>query len=64
MLAGTCLGDQAALAHPLGQQGLPEGVVDFMGAGMGQVLPLQVNLGAAQLAAQATGVAQRVGRPT
>jgi hypothetical protein len=44
MLAGPGLGDQAALAHPLGQQGLPEGVVDLMSPGVSQVLALKVDL--------------------
>ena len=43
MLAGARLGDNPGLAHALGQQSLSQGVVNFMGAGMGQVFALQQN---------------------
>ena len=42
VLAGAGLGDQASLAHPPGQQRLPDSVVDLVRAGVVEVLPLQV----------------------
>ena len=49
MLARAGLGDQAGLAHLFGQQGLAQHIVDLVGAGMVQVLPLQVDLRPAQV---------------
>ena len=43
VLARPGLGDDPLLAHPLGEQGLPERVVDLVGAGVGEVLALQVD---------------------
>jgi hypothetical protein len=40
VLAGPGLGDNPRLAHALGEQDLANRVVDFVGAGMGQVLAL------------------------
>ena len=59
MLAGTGLGDDALFAHALGQQDLPHGVVDFVGAGVQQVLALEVNLRAAKVAGESLGVVER-----
>ena len=42
MLAGAGLRDQAALAHPAGQQSLAQGLVGLVGAPVEQVLPLEV----------------------
>ena len=47
VLPGAGLGDDARLAHPLGEQRLPERVVDLVRAGMGQVLPLEEDHAAA-----------------
>src|SRR5262245_11698860 len=44
VLAGPGFGDDAALAHPHREQGLPERIVDFVSTGMVQVLALQPNL--------------------
>jgi hypothetical protein len=41
VLAGTRLGDDPPLAHAPGQQALADDVVDLVGAGVGQVLPLE-----------------------
>ena len=41
VLAGAGLGDEAGLAHPLGQQGLAEHVVDLVRAGVVEVLALE-----------------------
>ena len=59
VLSGAGFGDDAPLAHKLRQQRLPQGVVDFMRPGMRQILPLQVNFGAAQMLRQVFGVIQR-----
>ena len=47
VLAGAGLGDHPGLAHPVRQEDLADPIVDLMGAGMVEVLPLQVNLGPA-----------------
>ena len=59
VLAGAGLGDDARLAEALRQQPLPDGVVDLVGAGVGQVLALEVDLGAAELSRQVLGEVQR-----
>ena len=41
VLPGAGLGDQPALAHALREQGLAEHVVDLVGSGVVQVLPLE-----------------------
>ena len=41
MLTGAGLGDDARLAHPLGEQRLAERVVDLVRAGMRQVFALE-----------------------
>ena len=43
VLARAGLGDEPRLAHAPGQQGLAQGVVDLVGAGVGQVLALEVD---------------------
>jgi hypothetical protein len=55
VLAGSGFGDQALLPHTPGQQGLPQGIVQFVGACMIQILPLQVDPGAPQIFRQAAG---------
>ena len=50
MLTGTCLGHDACLAHTLGYQDLPDGIVDLVGTGMVEVLALQIELAAISLA--------------
>ena len=59
MLPRAGFGYDAMFAHVLGQQGLPEGVVDLVGAGMGQVFTLQVDSGAAEVAGEVLGEIQR-----
>ncbi len=49
VLAGAGLGDHPALAHPLREQSLADGVVDLVGAGVGEVLALQVDAAAGRL---------------
>jgi len=45
VLPGPSLGDDALLAHALGQQGLAQGIVDLVGACVVEVLTLQVDAG-------------------
>ena len=61
VLAGAGLGDDPGLAHAAGQQGLADGVVDLVRAGVVEVLALEQDLRAAHLAAQAPGVVDRAG---
>jgi hypothetical protein len=61
VLAGTGFGDDARLAHAPRQQGLADGVVDLVRAGVVEVLALEVDLRAADLAAQPCGVVDRAG---
>ena len=53
VLAGAGLGDDAGLAHALGQQDLAERVVDLVRAGVVELFALQIDLGAAELLGQA-----------
>ena len=55
VLPGAGFGDNARLAHIFRQQRLPQGIVDFMGAGMGQILPFQVDFRPAAAAGQVFG---------
>jgi hypothetical protein len=61
MLAGAGLGDDPLLAHAPGQQGLTDGVVDLVRAGVIEVFALQVDLGAAEDFRPAPGVVDRAG---
>ena len=58
VLACAGFSNDAGFPHPLRQQGLAHRVIDLMGAGMIQVLALQVDLGAGQLAAPPVRVIQ------
>jgi hypothetical protein len=49
VLAGAGLGDDAGLAHPLGQERLAQHVVDLVGAGVVEVLALEEDPGPAGL---------------
>ena len=62
VLAGAGLGDQAGLAHVFGEQGLAQGVVDLVRARVVEVLALEVNLGATQVAGHVGRVVE-AGRP-
>ncbi len=59
MLAGAGLGDDARLAHALGEQGLADAVVHLVRAGVVQILALEVDLGAAADLGEALGVIDR-----
>ena len=47
MLPRTGFGNDPFLAHPQGQQGLAQGIVDLVGTGVVEVFPLQPDAGAA-----------------
>ena len=56
VLTCACFGNDARFAHALGQHGLPNGVVDFVRAGVVQVFALQIDLSAAHFTAHASCV--------
>ena len=62
VLAGAGLGHEAGLAHALGQERLSQHVVDLVGAGVVEILPLEQQA-QAQLRRQARAIAQRRGTP-
>ena len=59
VLAGAGLGDDALLAHLLGEQRLAEHVVDLVAAGVGEVLALEQDARAAGVLGQPAGVGER-----
>ena len=61
VLAGTGLGDDPGLAHPPGEQGLAQHVVDLVRAGVVEVLALEQDPRAARLGGEAVHVGQRAG---
>src|SRR5439155_2354803 len=63
VLARAGLGNHPPLAHPLGEERLAEDVVDLVGAGVTEVLALQVDPGAAGLLAEARREVERGGPP-
>src|SRR6185437_52451 len=58
VLACTGLGDDPSLAHPPGEQRLSDGVVDFVGARVVEIFPLEVHGGSNQLG-EARRITQR-----
>ena len=63
MLARAGLRDDAFLAHAQRQQGLTDSVVQLVGAGVAQVLALEVNMRATEVLAEAGRRVQRGGSP-
>ena len=59
MLTGTGFGDDASLAHPLREQGLPEHIVDLVRSGVIEVLALEEDPRATGLVAEPGGLIQR-----
>ena len=59
VLAGAGLGDDAPLAHALGQQALADGVVDLVRAGMRQVLALEPHRTRADALGEVAGLVER-----
>jgi hypothetical protein len=63
VLAGAGLGDDPPLAHPAGEQNLAQNVVHLVGAGVVELVALEVDLGAAGEARGRRGLAQVLGQP-
>ena len=63
VLAGAGLGDDPRLAEPPGEQRLSERVVDLVGAGMGQVLALEIQAEGSGQPVDAAGGGARQHRP-
>ncbi len=61
MLARAGFGDDALLAHAHGHQDLAEAVVDLVGAGVVELVALEVNARAAEMGGQPLGEVQRAG---
>ena len=59
VLPGARLGDDARLAHAFRQQRLADAVIDFVRAGVVEVLALEIDASAAGLARQPLGEVQR-----
>ena len=63
VLARAGLSNDARLAHFHGEKALADGVVDFVRAGMQQILALQINARSAELRCKARSKLQRRGTP-
>ena len=61
VLAGAGLGDDARLAHALGEQDLAEAVVDLVAAGVVELVALEVDLGAARGCSRSAARRNRAG---
>ena len=59
VLAGAGLGDDARLAHALGEQDLAQAVVDLVAAGVIELVALEVDFRATQMLGQALGEIER-----
>ena len=59
VLSGAGFGDDFGLTHAPGQQRLTHDVVDFMGAGMVQLVALEIELCAAEMRRQSAGEIER-----
>ncbi len=59
MLAGAGLGDDAAFAHPLGEQDLADAGIDLVRPGVVEVLPLEVDPSPAHRFGQPVGPPER-----
>ena len=59
VLAGARLGDDALLAHALGEQALADGVVDLVRAGVAEVLALEVDRPEPDRLGEPVGAVQR-----
>ena len=55
MLAGAGFGDNALLAHAKRQEGLADGVVDLVCAGVVEVFALEINFGSAEMLRKPAG---------
>ncbi len=61
VLAGPGLGDDPRLAHPSGEQRLPQHVVDLVGPGVVEVLPLEQDPSRPGVAGEPRGLRERGG---
>ena len=61
VLTRTCLGNQFLLAHVLGQKSFAHAVVEFVGAGMVEILSLEIDLRPAQEIGQVLAMVDRCG---
>ena len=59
VLAGPGLGNDPGLAHPAGEDDLAQHIVDLVRAGVVQLVPLQVDLGPAEMGGQTRREIQR-----
>ncbi len=59
VLAGACLGNDAGPAHASGEQDLAQHIVDLVGAGVIELVALEIDFGAAEVAGQALGEIKR-----
>ena len=60
-MPGAGLGDHACFAHLFGEQALSQTVVELVGAGVVEILALEIDLGAAQVLCHFFGVIQAAG---
>ncbi len=60
MLSGSCLGDDAGLAHALGKEDRGQSVVDLMGSGVVEVFAFEIDVGAV-MCTQTIGPVKRRG---
>src|SRR6185437_6457329 len=63
MLAGAGFSDDPLFSHPAGEQDLAEHVVDFVRAGVVELLALEIDPGAAELLRQPFGEIERARAP-
>ena len=59
MLARAGLGDDAGLAHALGEKNLAEAIVDLVAAGVVELIALEVDFRTAKMLGQAFGEIER-----
>src|ERR1700752_3911944 len=59
MLAGSCFGDDSFFAHFACEQDLADGVIDLVGAGVAEILALEINFRPAELLCESLGEIER-----
>ena len=55
MLPRARFRDNASFTHPFGDQGLANGIIDFMGSSVEQIFPFEINFSPSALLSQAFG---------
>ena len=63
VLSGTSLGNNPRFTHPVGEQNLPHGMIDFMRPRMGEVFALEINFRTTEFFCQPLGKIKRCGPP-